>query len=87
MRGLHRGDRGSYALQHETKAVVFDFAESRAGQHARDFLGLPGDGGWHGKLICDDYPGYKQLLTMPTQHASRVQELLPHRWQPTVTAS
>jgi hypothetical protein len=25
------------------KAVVFDFADSRGGQHARDFLGLPGE--------------------------------------------
>ena len=44
------------------KAVVFDFAESRAGQHARDFLGIdteePGSG-WHGTLVCDDYSGYK----------------------------
>ena len=53
----------------ETKAVVFDFAESRAGVHAREFLGLPGDDGWHGKLICDDYSGYKQLLTMGVTEA------------------
>ncbi|ATJ82691.1 mobile element protein [Halomonas beimenensis] len=37
------------------KAVVYDFSESRGGQHARDFLG-----DWRGKLICDDYSGYKQ---------------------------
>ena len=45
----------------DIKAVVFDFAESRAGQHARDFLGIAGtaDGGWRGKLVCDDYTGYK----------------------------
>ena len=44
------------------KAVVFDFAESRAGQHARDFLGIDADvadSGWHGTLVCDDYSGYK----------------------------
>lgn len=35
-------------------AVVYDFAGSRAGEHARTFLG-----GWHGKLVCDDYGGYK----------------------------
>jgi transposase len=51
------------------KAVVFDFAESRAGQHARDILGLPGDDGWHGKLVCDDYSGYKQLLAMGVTEA------------------
>src|ERR1700712_1685826 len=44
------------------KAVVFDFAESRAGHHARDFLGIDTDvagSGWHGTLVCDDYSGYK----------------------------
>lgn len=36
------------------KAVVYDFCESRAGEHARTFLG-----GWNGSLVCDDYAGYK----------------------------
>ena len=39
------------------KAVVYDFADSRAGKHARDFLGE-----WCGTLVCDDYAGYKALL-------------------------
>lgn len=39
------------------KAVVYDFCESRAGEHARDFLG-----DWTGSLICDDYSGYKKGL-------------------------
>jgi hypothetical protein len=34
--------------------VVYDFCESRAGAHARAFLGE-----WEGSLICDDYAGYK----------------------------
>lgn len=38
----------------ELKAVVYDFAPSRAGEHARTFLG-----DWRGKLVCDDYAGYK----------------------------
>ncbi|QEA38071.1 IS66 family transposase [Pistricoccus aurantiacus] len=37
------------------KAVIYDFTDGRGGQHARDFLG-----DWQGKLICDDYSGYKQ---------------------------
>ncbi|XAH21487.1 IS66 family transposase [Xylophilus sp. GW821-FHT01B05] len=37
-----------------TRAVVYDFCESRAGEHARIFLG-----DWRGSLICDDYAGYK----------------------------
>ena len=40
------------------KAVVYDFAESRSGEHARAFLG-----DWRGSLICDDYGGYKASFT------------------------
>ena len=47
-----------------TRAVVFDFADSRAGQHARDFLGLPDQHGWHGSLVCDDFSGYKACFEM-----------------------
>jgi transposase len=67
----HRAYLWSYCTTryNETKAVVFDFAESRAGLHAREFLRLPGDDGWHGKLVCDDYSGYKQLLTMGVTEA------------------
>lgn len=36
----------------DLKAVIYDFAESRAGEHARAFLGE-----WRGKLTCDDYGG------------------------------
>lgn len=38
------------------QGVVYDFADSRAGQHAKDFLGE-----WTGFLVCDNYSGYKQL--------------------------
>ncbi|MAZ10989.1 MAG: IS66 family transposase [Sutterellaceae bacterium] len=41
----------------DIKAVVFDFAEGRSGQHAKAFLE-----GWSGTLICDDYQGYKALI-------------------------
>jgi len=44
------------------KAVVFDFAESRAGRHAKAFLGAGDDDGWRGTLVCDDYGGYKHLF-------------------------
>ncbi len=52
-----------------TKAVVFDFADSRAGQHARNFLGLPGAGGWQGSLVCDDFSGYKACFEMGVTEA------------------
>ena len=38
------------------RAVVYDFTISRAGEHARAFLG-----DWKGSLVCDDYGGYKAL--------------------------
>ncbi len=38
----------------DLRAVVYDFSPSRAGEHARNFLGQ-----WHGKLVCDDFAGYK----------------------------
>ena len=41
------------------KAVVYDFCESRAGEHAHTFLGE-----WTGALVCDDFAGYKQSLTL-----------------------
>jgi transposase len=36
------------------QAVIYEFAPSRAGKHARAFLH-----GWEGKLVCDDFAGYK----------------------------
>ena len=39
------------------RAVVYDFADSRAGAHPKAFLD-----GWSGKLVCDDYAGYKGLF-------------------------
>jgi transposase len=39
------------------KAVVYDYTETRAGKNAQDFLGP-----WRGKLVCDDYSGYKAAL-------------------------
>ena len=37
------------------KAVVYEFSPSRAGEHARNFLGS-----WNGKLLRDDFAGYKE---------------------------
>lgn len=38
-------------------AVVYDFADSRAAVNPKAFLD-----GWSGKLVCDDYAGYKGLF-------------------------
>ncbi len=37
--------------------VIYDFAVGRSGEHARAFLGE-----WRGKLVCDDFSGYKALF-------------------------
>jgi len=39
------------------QAVVYDFADGRAGEHAQRFLG-----DWRGQLVCDDFKGYKALF-------------------------
>ena len=51
----HRAYLRSYSIGafEPVKAVIYDFAESRAGKHAREFLGS-----WRGTLVCDDYAGY-----------------------------
>ena len=56
----HRAYLWAYApgVFEDLKAVVYDFALSRAGEHARVFLG-----DWRGQLVCDDYTGYKALFT------------------------
>ena len=57
----HRAYLWAYATGafEETKAVVYDFCESRAGEHARAFLG-----DWKGSLICDDFSGYKASFAL-----------------------
>ena len=64
----HRAYLWSYCTTsfNPVKAVVFDFADSRGGQHVRDFLGLPGteqDPGWKGKLVCRRL-GYKACFEL-----------------------
>ena len=56
----HRAYLWAYATSSyaPVQAVIYDFCESRAGEHARNFLG-----DWQGSLVCDDYAGYKQLFT------------------------
>ena len=55
----HRAYLWAYAAGafEDTKAVVYDFCESRAGENAKVFLG-----DWRGSLVCDDFSGYKQLM-------------------------
>jgi len=52
----HRAYLWAYApgAFEDLKAVVYDFCDTRAGEHARAFLGE-----WKGSLVCDDFAGYK----------------------------
>jgi transposase/uncharacterized protein YbaR (Trm112 family) len=56
----HRSYLWAYAAGafEDTRAVVYDFCESRSGENAKVFLG-----DWRGSLVCDDFSGYKQLMT------------------------
>jgi transposase len=65
----HRAYLWSYCTTgfNAMRAVVFDFADSRGGQHVRAFLGLPGSEhqpGWKGKLVTDDFSGYKACFEL-----------------------
>lgn len=53
----HRAYVWAYAstTYSDTKGVVYDFAPTRSGTHARAFLNT-----WQGKLVCDDFAGYKE---------------------------
>ena len=62
----HRAYLWAYApgAFEDMKAVVYDFCESRAGEHARAFLAE-----WRGALVCDDFSGYKQSFTLGVTEA------------------
>jgi transposase len=65
----HRAYLWSYCTTafNPMRAVVFDFAGSRGGQHVRAFLGLTGNTerpGWQGKLVTDDFSGYKACFEL-----------------------
>jgi transposase len=70
----HRAYLWSYCTTsfNATRAVVFDFADSRGGQHVRSFLGLPGNEqnpGWTGSLVTDDFSGYKACFELGVTEA------------------
>lgn len=61
-RKTHRAYLWAYApaVYEGLNAVIYDFTPSRAGAHARAFLA-----DWQGKLVTDDYSGYKQIFKQP----------------------
>jgi transposase len=67
----HRAYLWSYCTPGYVKqqAVVFDFAEGRAGRYPMEFLRHPGETAWQGTLVCDDYAGYKALFAQGVTEA------------------
>jgi transposase len=59
LKRTHKAYLWSYSSSEydQLPVVIYDFAEGRGGQYAREFLGS-----WSGKLVCDDYSGYKALF-------------------------
>jgi transposase len=57
------------------KAVVYDFSPTRAGEHARNFLGA-----WNGKLVCDDFGGYKASFQLAEQALHSIGGLYEIEW-------
>ena len=42
-----------------TKAVVFEFSETRSGENVREFLRLDTPSAWKGTLVTDGFSGYR----------------------------
>lgn len=57
----HRAYVWAYAATRfaSVQAVVYDFRPTRSGQEVRNFLA-----DWKGKLVCDDFSGYKASFAM-----------------------
>ncbi len=64
------------------KAVVYDFSPSRAGEHARNFLG-----DWNGKLVCDDFAGYKAGFDHRPVQPGNATHAEPTRLQPLMASA
>ena len=47
-----------------TKAVVFEFCETRSGENVRDFLQLDTPQAWQGTLVTDGFSGYTATTTL-----------------------
>ena len=56
--GWARDEDDENAKATQAPIIVFDYCASRAGKHAKDFLG-----DYAGALMVDDYAGYKALFT------------------------
>jgi transposase len=67
----HRAYLWAYAsgVFEPLRAVIYDFTISRAGEHARTFLGAGTDKAWRGSLVCDDFSGDKALFAQGVTEA------------------
>ena len=60
----HRAYMWSYCTpsSNPTKAVVFDFSETRNGENVREFLRLDTRQAWQGTLVTDGFSGYRACV-------------------------
>jgi hypothetical protein len=67
----HRAYLWAYAagVFEDLRAVVYDFTDSRSGEHARNFFGTHTEQAWKGSLVCDDYGGYDKLFAQGVTEA------------------
>ncbi len=67
----HRAYLWAYAagVFEDLRAVVYDFTDSRSGEHARNFFGTHTERAWKGSLVCDDYGGYDKLFAQGVTEA------------------
>jgi transposase len=61
----HRAYMWSYCTpsSNPTKAVVFQFSETRSGENVHEFLRLDGADAWQGTLVTDGFSGYHAATT------------------------
>jgi len=62
----HRAYVWSYCTTstNPTKAVVFEFSETRSGENVREFLKLDTPQAWRGTLVTDGFSGYNATTTL-----------------------
>ena len=62
----HRAYMWTYCTpsSNPTKAVVFEFSETRSGDNVREFLRLDTPQGWKGTLVTDGFSGYRVATTL-----------------------
>jgi transposase len=78
----HRAYIWSYCTTsaNPTKAVVFEFCETRSGENVREFLKLDTPRAWQGTLVTDGFGGYTATTTKGVTSAQCMAHYLEHEF-------